>query len=204
MDMNIESLMDLEVTSVSKKPREESESAAAIFIITNGDLRTLDPVTAPPADVLFHFDNHMHGKSYGAEVAGQWQIRRGRNQHTIYTWMHLSLGLDSDSADTFSESAENASPDHQATVWSSYELAYNLELDAAVRYVDYIEVSGTSIDSYMEPNMRLGWKPRPDLELSLVDQSLLNRHHEEFLPGFITTQPAVVERSFYIKGIWSF
>jgi iron complex outermembrane receptor protein len=56
----------------------------------------------------------------------------------------------------------------------------------------------------VELDVKLGWKPRPDLELSLVGQNLLDRHHEEFLPDFIATQPTEVERSFHIKGIWSF
>jgi iron complex outermembrane receptor protein len=146
----------------------------------------------------------MDGKSYGIEVSGQWQIRRGWNLHATYTWMNMSLDLDSDSTDSFSESAEDASPDHQATVWSSLELGNNLELDTAVRYVDDIEVTGINIDSYTELDVQLGWKPRPDLELSLVGQNLLDSNHEEFLPDFIATQPTEVERSFHIKGIWSF
>lgn len=176
----------------------------AAYYQSYDDLRTLDPVTAPPADVLFPFDNRMDGKTYGVEIAGQWQIRRGWNLHATYAWMHMSLDLDSDSTDTFSKSAEDASPSHQATVWSSLELVNNLELDTALRYVDDIEVTGTNIDSYVELDVKLGWKPRPDLELSLVGQNLLDRHHEEFLPDFIATQPTEVERSFHIKGIWSF
>ncbi len=176
----------------------------AAFYNNYDDLRTLDPVTAPPADVLFPFDNNMDGKTYGVEVAGQLQIRRGWNLHANYTWMKMDLDLNSGSNDRFSESFEDATPNHQATVWSSVELVKNIEFDAAVRYVDDIEVTGIDIDSYVELDARLGWKPRSDLEISLVGKNLLDSSHEEFLPDFIATQPTEVERSIYIKGIWSF
>jgi len=176
----------------------------AAFYNKYDDLRTLDPANPPPADVLFPFDNRMDGNAYGLEVASQWQIKRGWNLHASYTWMKMSLDLDSDSTDSFSESAEDATPNHQGTVWSSIDLGNNLEFDTAVRYVDGIEVTGRDIDSYVELDARLGWKFRPDVELSLVGQNLLDNHHKEFLPDFIATQPTEIERSVYVKGIWSF
>ena len=39
MDMDLESLMKIEVTSVSKRPEKLSDAAAAIYVITNEDIR---------------------------------------------------------------------------------------------------------------------------------------------------------------------
>jgi len=39
MDMSLEQLMDIKVTSVSKRPQKISEAAAAVFVITREELR---------------------------------------------------------------------------------------------------------------------------------------------------------------------
>ncbi len=38
-DLSIEELMDIEVTSVSKRPQKLSEAAVAVFVITGEDIR---------------------------------------------------------------------------------------------------------------------------------------------------------------------
>ena len=48
-DMSLEALMDIEVTSVSKKPQKKSEAAAAIFVITNNDLQRWGVTNIPDA-----------------------------------------------------------------------------------------------------------------------------------------------------------
>ena len=49
MDMSLEALMDIEVTSVSKKPEKRSEAAAAIFVVTNDDIRRWGVTNVPEA-----------------------------------------------------------------------------------------------------------------------------------------------------------
>ncbi len=46
-------------------------------------------------------------------------------------------------------------------------------------------------------DVRLGWRPTRNLELSLVGQNLLANHHAEFRPSSIATQATEVERSVY-------
>lgn len=48
-DMSLEALMDIEVTSVSKKPQKKSEAAAAVFVITADDLRNWGVTSIPDA-----------------------------------------------------------------------------------------------------------------------------------------------------------
>lgn len=48
-DMSLEALMNIEVTSVSKKPQKQSEAAAAVFVITNDDLRRWGVTNIPEA-----------------------------------------------------------------------------------------------------------------------------------------------------------
>jgi len=166
------------------------------------NLRTFDAANAPPADVLFPFDNHMKGETYGLEIATQWRVNPDWRLNGSYSYLHSSLELESPSVDAFSKSAEDASPRHQASLLSSHDLGNNLEFDAGLRFVDDIKVTGVDIDSYVELDARIGWKPRPGIELSVTGANLLDKHHTEFLPDFIATQPTEIERSIYAKIIW--
>lgn len=48
-NMGLEALMNIEVTSVAKKPQKKSEAAAAVFVITNKDLRRWGVTNIPDA-----------------------------------------------------------------------------------------------------------------------------------------------------------
>ena len=49
MELSLEELMDFEVTTVSKRPQRISEVAAAIFVITQDDIRRSGVTTIPEA-----------------------------------------------------------------------------------------------------------------------------------------------------------
>jgi iron complex outermembrane receptor protein len=179
---------------------------AATFYNDYDNLRTLDPEFDPvsPAAIRFPFDNNMKGRTYGVELAGQWQVRRGWRLNASYTWLDMQLRLVNGSTDSASQGAEQASPVSKAAVWSALDFGNTLQFDAALRYVGDIEVSGTRIDSYVEADLRLGWEARPGLELSIIGQNLLDNRHPEYLPDFINTQPTEVERSIFGRVTWSF
>ena len=67
---------------------------------------------------------------------------------------------------------------------SSLDLPGHWELDAAFRYVSRID--NQQVPAYGELDVRLGWRPSPELELSIVGQNLLHDDHAEF--GVLTTQ----------------
>jgi iron complex outermembrane receptor protein len=176
----------------------------AAFYNDYDKLRTLDPVTAPPENVLLALDNNMSGETWGMELASQWQVRPGWRLNASYTWLDMTLHLENGSMDYVSRSAEDASPTSSAALWSSLDIGSRLQFDAALLYVGAIETSGIEIDSYVELDMRLGWEARPGLEFSLIGQNLLDNRHQEFLPDFISTQPTEVQRSIYGRVTWRF
>src|SRR6185436_4185099 len=49
MDMDLEALMKIEVTSVSKRPEKLSDAAAAIYVITSEDIRRSGATSIPEA-----------------------------------------------------------------------------------------------------------------------------------------------------------
>lgn len=97
---------------------------------------------------------------------------------------------------------EGWSPKHQLFVQSQFQLTKDVELDANVRYVD--ELSGPGIPAYVTADVRVGWKPRADLELSIVGQNLFDSPHQEFEPTLINYTPSMIARSFFGKITWSF
>ena len=60
------------------------------------------------------------------------------------------------------------------------------------------------IDGYFTLDLRLGWRPRPELELSLTGQNLLDSHRPEHSDFFIDSMPTENQRGAYGAVSWSF
>ncbi len=68
-------------------------------------------------------------------------------------------------------------------------------------YMDDIETH--TAPSYFKLDLRLGWKPTENLDISLVGQNLLEDQHKEWdsAYGFDNTE---VPRGGYVKVTWDF
>ena len=95
-------------------------------------------------------------------------------------------------------SLEGASPHHQVSLRSFMDLPGHLELDLVWRYVDHL--SSLRVDSYVNLDVRLGWRLLPNLTVAVVGQNLPADHHLEF--GGDTAGNTKVERSIYGKVTW--
>lgn len=74
MEMSLEALMDIQITSAAKRPQKKSEAAAAIFVITSDDLRRWGVMNIP--DAL----RRVPGLQVARIDAGKWAITaRGFN-----------------------------------------------------------------------------------------------------------------------------
>ncbi len=96
------------------------------------------------------------------------------------------------------------------TVQDTRFAAYVLQLDAWLRYTGKLDsvptlspLGVTSVDPYFSLTLRLGWKPRSDLELALVGANLLGSPHLEFAQEAFP-YPVEIERSVYGQVKWSF
>ena len=65
------------------------------------------------------------------------------------------------------------------------------------------DVSNQGVGKYARFDARIGWRPRPGLELSLAGQNLTDPSHDEFGPSF-TRFPTSVPRSVYGKLTWRY
>ena len=81
------------------------------------------------------------------------------------------------------------------------DIGNSLALDLNARWVDdlVINASGVAdeVPGYAELNLRLGWTPTQNLELSLAGQNLLDSQHPEF--GASGPARVEIERSVYAK-----
>jgi iron complex outermembrane receptor protein len=147
-------------------------------------------------------DNRMRGKSYGAELALDWQALSRWRLQAVYSYLQLLLDVDADSqSDLFKELARTA-PHHQASLRSSLDLPKGVELDLWLRYVD--NLPAPDIGSYLTLDARLAWTPLRNLELALVGQNLLDDRHPEFASEKLDAAVMEIERGVYGKITWQF
>jgi iron complex outermembrane recepter protein len=179
----------------------------AAFYNEYDDLRGLRPAgfqaSPPPPHIAIFLDNALEGESYGGEMAANYQLADWWRWRASYSLLELQIHPKSNPPDAMSEhNIEGASPHHQFRISSAMDLPAGFGLDWAVRYVD--QLPAYDVDSYVALDVRLSWRPRPNLEIAIVGQNLLDNQHPEFVPTSIRTQRTEVERSVYGKVTWRF
>ncbi len=135
------------------------------------------------------------------EVSVQWQTLNWWQLQATYSYLDIQLHPFGEDG-VAPEANEGTSPENQAFFRSLMDLPKDLEMDTSVRYVDHI--NQFNINSYTEADIRLGWKPKDGLDLSIVGRNLLDNGHEEFKDNTYSVPSSDVERSVYLKVTWSF
>ena len=137
--------------------------------------------------------NALHAEAFGVEIAATWNVTERWKLSGGYTWLNIKgiRGIDLAGND----------PNNQFHVRSWLNLPGKLEFDSALYYVDAIP--NFDIPAYLRLDLRLGWHPVRNLDLSLVLQNLLEDRHREFatISGL---QPTEIPRSVYAKVTWRF
>jgi iron complex outermembrane receptor protein len=80
---------------------------------------------------------------------------------------------------------------------SSLKIGARHELDFAVRHAGAL--SGPDVPAYTTFDARLGWVPRPDLELSVTAQNLFGSSHSEYGP--VATRSRIPS-GIFLKLVW--
>lgn len=149
-----------------------------------------------------HFiDDQSDGESYGAEIAAQLELHQNWRVQTAYTYLEVQVHAQNNSLGS-SEAAEGQSPEHQASIRSMMDLPYNFELDVQLRGVGKLPALGTP--RYFELDIRVGYRPFENLELSLLGKNLLQPYHLEFPGSAGEVTKVQLERALYGKAEISF
>ncbi|WP_052808009.1 TonB-dependent receptor plug domain-containing protein [Methyloterricola oryzae] len=154
------------------------------------------------------FSNNQSAHTYGGELAINWNPEPWWTLQAHYSYIGVDL-VDNGIAFSSGEGLDaSTTPQQQWSLRSGFDLPYDVELDLWLRYVDRIR-AGTpqvSIPDYLTLDARLGWRPHPSLDLSLVGQNLLDSAHPEFImeSGFQGNTVVEIPRGFYLKANWRF
>ncbi len=149
----------------------------------------------------FQFVNNEEARTHGVEVATNLQVLDFWQIRGAYTYLNIDIDTES-GALGLPDTEEDGSPHHQASIRSIVSLPHDVELDSWLRYVASLQ--SASIPSYWELDLRVAWKPWKNVEVSLVGQNLLDKHHPEMASSFLQTQATEIQRSMYGKITWGF
>lgn len=155
------------------------------------------PGFAPFALIPVSPGNDNSGRTYGVEVAANWEVTPIWQLSAAYTFLDMKLKHPDNPGFTFA----GKSPEQQVNLRSTLRLPHNVEVNNAIYYVD--DLRGASVSDYIRFDMRVAWKPIESLELSVVGQNLLDSEHPEFT-GFVYQNNAQVPRAVYGNATWKF
>ena len=156
---------------------------------------------APHPVIPLHANNRAEGETYGGELAATWEVLDWWRLMGSYSLLQMHLRNLAGLGDSTLEPDAGNSPQQQFHLRSYMNLTSKLDLDSALYFVD--ELPTQSVPSYVRWDLRLGWRPRHDLEVSVAAQNLLDNRHPEFGNNSLV-QPSMVERSYHLKVSWQF
>jgi len=175
---------------------------ASLFYHDYDKLRSLETSFQPfpVPTVLTKLENQMFGSSYGLELSSHWQATKDWKLIGSYSYLYTDLDVNTNSNYTSFRVLEDNAPTHQASLRSLWNMTDNLELDAALYYVD--EVESQKLPQYTRLDLRLGWQASKNLRVSIGGRNLLDSQHSEF-GGFGTTDIRLytneIPRSYYLQ-----
>ncbi len=172
------------------------------------ELETLEQQLSPEGVPYLIFDNNLLADSRGAELSVDWQPLEWWRLQFGYSYFHISTELSVDSSFLGAIAPNGLStPEHQFSLRSLMDLSNNLSLDLWIYHAGKIErpayLREMSVPAYTGVNLRLAWRPRENLELSVVGRDLLDDRHLEFV-GESYLLPTDIERSVHAQVLLHF
>jgi iron complex outermembrane recepter protein len=180
---------------------ELTERVSGSLSLFYNDYDRLRSVGLTGGGLPLHFENNLHGYTYGLEVSSDYQLLEWWRLHLGYDFLQEHLRVENGSFDANKGLNETADPRHQGFIRSSMDLPHNIEFNLNFRLIDTIHNNngGTagSVPGYGELDARIGWHATKRLELSIVGQNLLHERHPE--SGFPDSAQEWIVRSVYAK-----
>ncbi|MDD5711172.1 MAG: TonB-dependent receptor [Smithellaceae bacterium] len=149
-------------------------------------------------------DSKATVKTYGGEISVNYKPFDWWRLSAYHMIFRLQAVKDASSTMT-EESIDNStkySPRHQSVLRSYMDLPGNTKLDWMLRYVAEIPfpsampLSKNMVSSYYSLDVRIAWNVRPNIELSIIGQNLLDKEHPEY------SSDSEVPRGVYGKIRW--
>ena len=149
----------------------------------------------------FVFRNGLEGHGTGAELAVDTGISSWLTVRASYSYLAIDLKPGPGSTDqTSGPNAEGSTPKNIVTLAAYTNLPHGFAADAFLRYTSRLPAQG--VDSAVDLDLRLGWRPTAAWEVSLVGQGLTRPRRLEFAGG--EAGNVEIQRAFYGKATWRF
>jgi iron complex outermembrane receptor protein len=177
--------------------RPELPFSVAAFYNVYDDLRSQEP--SPGGGLPFVLGNRLEGETYGTELTARLDPAPGVRVRGSLTWLETDLRFEPGSGDPTDGRSEANDPSFHGFLRADLDLPRNVILGAWLRYVD--DLPAPAVPGYFELDLRLAWRPREAIELSLVGQNLLHDRHPEF--GSPESREEI-ERGVYGEVVWRF
>jgi iron complex outermembrane recepter protein len=181
------------------QPMERMSYSLSAFYNAYDDLRTagITPVTVLPLRI----ENGARGTTYGLEGWTRYEMTPGWRISAGFNLLHKDFELKPGYAFDLYGTHFGQDPSYQAQIRSEWNVTDRVEFDAWLRTVG--EIDSAPVPAYTELNLRLGWRIRDDLELSVNGVNLLNpRHLEVYDPS--TAAPRYIGRSMFASLRYGF
>ena len=199
-DFGSETVVAYELGYRAQLAKEFSTSISTFFNNYN-DIRSTSPT---PSTILpLFFQNNLEAQSGGVELTADYQPFGGCRFHFGYDLLQENIWVAPGQVDLNKALNETADPKNQVFFRPSIDLPGNLELDPDLRWIDSLTYNANGgvpgiVPSYAELDVRLGWRPLKDVEISVTGQNLLHDDHLEYVaPSPSPTQE--IARSVYGK-----
>jgi iron complex outermembrane receptor protein len=163
-----------------------------------------EPTPVPHVVQLLVPGNRMHGRTRGGELVLDWRVQRSWRLQAAYSQVKTTVSSGSaDPVAVASALSQAAStPQRQLSLRSTLALGSQVDVDARLRHV--AALSDGSVPSYNALDLRLAWRARPGLTVSLLGENLLKAHHVEGAPELLPSPTLRVPRSVRLKALWQF
>ncbi len=129
-----------------------------------------------PSGTFLTFDSLMEATTTGVEAWATWSVTPRWRLSAGYAALRETFRLMAGSNDAAAAAAAGRDPAHSWVLRSAFDLSDTLELDLVVRAS--AALANPSVPSYRTADLRLGWRPLPNLELALVARNLGGGHAE--------------------------
>lgn len=174
------------------------------------DLRSEAPTLSP---TTVYLANNLHGNAYGCEISATWRVLDWWRLQPSYSYLKTLVHVNTVGgyADTYSVGLdEGSSPENQFMIRSSMDLPQDITFDAALRFVDKLEIAqagfapAITVPDYFELDARLAWRINKNWEVAVIGQNMLHDRHTEFEPTYVHTQATEIPRSVFAQVTYQF
>lgn len=196
-DLDAEELTAFELgTRLKPVPRLWLDTA--LFFNYYNNLIGLELADNDPTDdrIDLGYANNRSGEAFGLETAAYWKAAVNWLLGASYTYLHTEIDENKvEDADIAALIFQDSNPRHLFSVRSYLDITPQIDFNLCFRFVS--RLPERDIASYTVSDARIAWKPKKNMEISLVGQNLMESGHSEF-------SSLEVERSIYGKVDWKF